>query len=163
MPTARERGRGRMPRILINGQAAAYSSFLRIRKSSLYHAGGLPSGSQPGSGTIGFGRGARPRLMPSAQSFSGSESWLAKPLRATSREQSFLRRECPESAEPMFEIIQRGRPRRSQRPALHSAMTKSDPTEFEAAIPPPASPTWPGNSRMDRHPPEARPLRSTPP
>ena len=38
MAKARERGRGRAPRILINGHAAAYSSFRRIRKASLYHA-----------------------------------------------------------------------------------------------------------------------------
>src|ERR1039457_7288639 len=35
MPIAkpRERGRGKVPRILMNGQAAAYSSFRRIRRS----------------------------------------------------------------------------------------------------------------------------------
>ena len=33
MAKARERGRGRIPRILMNGQAAAYSSFRRIQES----------------------------------------------------------------------------------------------------------------------------------
>jgi hypothetical protein len=32
MPNARAAGRGKMPRILMNGQAAAYSSRCRIRE-----------------------------------------------------------------------------------------------------------------------------------
>jgi hypothetical protein len=39
MANARASGRGSTPMIFRNGQAAAYSSFRRIREGSLYHAG----------------------------------------------------------------------------------------------------------------------------
>jgi hypothetical protein len=39
MANARASGRGSTPMIFRNGQAAAYSSFRRIREGSLYHEG----------------------------------------------------------------------------------------------------------------------------
>jgi hypothetical protein len=41
MAKAREKDRGRIPRILMNGQAAAYSSFRRIQESVTVSCNGM--------------------------------------------------------------------------------------------------------------------------